>query len=89
MSRRRRLTSIFSVRMNRAEEQAIRDAAAAQGMPVSRFMRQATLRRFASPQSVAVPTSRTVTSGIAVQWDDGRVDGGTFVVMRLHGGRNS
>jgi len=81
MSRRRRLTSIFSVRLSRAEEQAIRDAAAAQGMPVSRFMRQATLRRLAPPQPVAVSATRTMTSGIAVQWDDGRVDGGTFVVM--------
>ncbi len=78
---KRRLTSIFSVRLSRAEEQTIRDAAAAQGMAMSQFMRQATLRRLTSPTPAAGPATRTMPSGIAVQWDDGRVDGGTFVAM--------
>jgi len=78
---KRRLASMLSVRLSRAEEQTIRDAAAAQGMAVSQFMRQATLRRLTPPTPAAGPATRTMSSGIAVQWDDGRVDGGTYVAM--------
>jgi len=79
-SPRRRLASMISVRFTPAEEQRVRAVAASRGLSVSRFIRQAALGRVAPPRvdPPGIPT-QTRSSGTAVCWDDGRVDGGTFV----------
>lgn len=81
-SSRRRLAAMISVRFTPQQEQQIREIAAIRGVSVSRLLREAGLSQVVVPQVHPLrEPSQTCSSGVAVCWDSGRVDGGTFATM--------